>query len=229
MIHLYSDSRCIFSHRARIILNFKDMDFKIIDVNINLRQDLMVLNPYNETPVLLDDIDKNNKKKDLVLLDTNIICEYIDERFPHPQLMPIEPAEKARLRMLMSHFEDELFIHVRQLENTINSGKNKKEQDKLKKNISGVLDNIAQVFVNDKKAEYIFGNSFTILDAAILPLLWRLNYYEIPTKPNWNGMLRYANRLFATNQFMSSLTPAERGMREEFISSLNTAPIEKVQ
>ncbi|MBX9735129.1 MAG: glutathione S-transferase N-terminal domain-containing protein, partial [Chitinophagaceae bacterium] len=181
MIHLYSDSRCIFSHRARIVLNKKDMDFKVIDVNINLRQDLMVLNPYNETPVLVDDIDKNNKKKDLVLLDTNIICEYIDERFPHPQLMPIEPAEKSRLRMLMHHFEHELFSHVRDLEAKHGTVKNKKETDKLKKNISSVLDNISQVFVNDKKAEYIFGNSFTILDAAVLPLIWRLDYYEIPT------------------------------------------------
>lgn len=224
MIHLYSDSRCIFSHRARIILNFKDMDFKIIDVNINLRQDLMVLNPYNETPVLLDDIDKNNKKKDLVLLDTNIICEYIDERFPHPQLMPIEPAEKARLRMLMSHFETELFVHVRQLEGMIGSGKNKKEQDKLKKSIISVLDNISQVFVNDKKAEFIFGNTFTILDAAVLPLLWRLDHYDIATKPNWSGMLKYANRLFATDQFMSSLTPAEKGMRGNFVTAPGSSP-----
>lgn len=225
MIHLYSDS-CVFSHRARIILNKKDMDYKIIDVNINLRQDLMVLNPYNETPVLVDDIDKNNKKKDLVLLDANIICEYIDERFPHPQLMPIEPAEKARLRMLMSHFEDELFVHVRQLEAMQSSNKNKKEQEKLKKSIVHVLDNISQVFVNDKKAEYIFGNSFTILDAAVLPLLWRLAHYEITTKPAWKCMLRYANRLFATSEFMSSLTPAERGMREDFIASLNPALVD---
>jgi RNA polymerase-associated protein len=204
------------------------MEFKIIDVNINLRQDLMVLNPYNETPVLVDDIDKNNKKKDLVLLDTNIICEYIDERFPHPQLMPIEPAEKARLRMLMSHFENELFVHVRQLEGMLGSNKNKKEQEKLKKIISNVLDNISQVFVNDKKAEYIFGNSFTLLDAAVLPLLWRLDHYEIVSKPSWSGMLKYAHRLFATDQFMSSLTPAERGMRESFITSLNAQAVEKV-
>ena len=68
MIHLYSDSRCPFSHRARIVLNYKDMDFKIIDVNINYRQDLMLLNPYNETPVLVDDIDKNNKRNDLQII-----------------------------------------------------------------------------------------------------------------------------------------------------------------
>ena len=118
MIHLYSDSRCPFSHCARIVLCMKDMDFKINDVHIGTRQDLMLLNPYNETPVLVDDIDKN--KKDLVLIDTSIICEYIDERFPHPQLMPIEPAEKARLRMLIFNFDRELFAHLRTLDNNLN-------------------------------------------------------------------------------------------------------------
>lgn len=215
MIQLYSDSSCPFSHRARIVLLFKNMDFKVIDVNMNLRQDLMVVNPYNETPVLIDDIDKNNKKKDLVLLSPDIICEYIDERFPHPQLMPIEPAEKARLRMMMTHMDRELFSHVRLLNNNLNSkeSKVKKELDKARKKITEGLDSIANVFIVNKKAEFLFGTNFTLIDAAVLPLLWRLEYYEIPTKPNWNGMLKYGERLFSTDAFASSLTPAERGMR----------------
>lgn len=215
MIHLYSDSRCPFSHRVRIILHIKDMDFKIIDINISSRHDLMVLNPYNETPVLVDDIDKNNKKKDLILIDTNIICEYIDERFPHPQLMPIEPAEKARLRMLMHHFDRELFSYVRTLE-SINpkETKTKRDLEKIKKHIIVGLDGIAQVFVANKKANHLFGNNFSLLDAAILPLLWRIKHYEIELKPSWNGMMKYAERLFATPEFTNSLTPAERSMRK---------------
>lgn len=215
MIHLYSDSRCPFSHRARIVLNYKDMDFKIIDVDINLRQDLMLLNPYNETPVLVDDIDKNNKKKDLVLLTPDIICEYIDERFPHPQLMPIEPAEKARLRMMMSHMDRELFEHVRYLDTNLNikDSKIKKEVEKARKKINESLDSIANVFTVNKKAEFLFGHSFSLLDAAVLPLLWRLEYYHISVKPAWNGLLKYAERLFNTQEFLNSLTPAERGMK----------------
>ena len=214
MIHLYSDSRCQFSHRARIVLNFKDMDFKVVDVNINMRQDLMALTPYNETPVLVDDIDKNNKKKDLILIETNIICEYIDDRFPHPQLMPIEPAEKARLRMLIHRFDRELFVHVRTLDTmNLKDSKAKKELEKLKKPIIAGLDSIAQVFVANKKAEFIFGSSFSLLDAAILPLLWRLPHYDIEIKPAWSGMMKYAQQLFATPAFTSSLTPAERVMR----------------
>lgn len=216
MINLYSDSRCPFSHRARIILNKKDMDFKIIDVNIGQRQDLMTLNPYNETPVLVDDIDKNNKKKDLILIDTNIICEYIDERFPHPQLMPLEPAEKARLRMLMHHFDRDIFQHLRFLEANLRTKdpKLKKEVEKSKQSIIAGLDNIAQVFIINKKTDVLFGNTFTLLDAAILPLLWRLDFYEIPVKKTWGGIMKYAEIHFNTPEFIASLTPAERGMRK---------------
>ena len=215
MIHLYSDSRCPFSHMVRIILHIKDMDFKIIDVNINQRSDLMQINPYNETPVLLDDIDKNNKKKDLILLDTNIICEYIDERFPHPQLMPIEPAEKARMRMFMNHFNRELFKHVRFLDSNLNTkdAKIKKELEKTKKLIVAHLDSIAVAFSENKKMEYMFGGSFTLLDAALLPLLWRLKFYELETKKSWSNMMKYAETQFSSESFVNSLTPAERNMK----------------
>jgi stringent starvation protein A len=223
MIHLYSDS-CPFSHRARIVLNFKGMEFVIIDVNI-VRQDLMLLSPYNETPVLVDDIDKNNKKKDLVLVSPSIICEYIDERFPHPQLMPIEPSEKARLRMLMNHFDREIFSHVKEIDVGIKNrdAKAKKEVEKSRKKIISGLDSIANAFVVNKKAQYIFGNNFTLLDAAILPLLWRLEYYNIELKSEWAGMMKYANSLFNTPEFSASLTPAERGMRPSQTTMVQSA------
>ena len=216
MIQLYSDSRCPFSHRVRIILNEKDMDFKIIDVNINLRQDLMQLNPYNETPVLVDDIDKNNKKRDLILTETNIISEYIDERFPHPQLMPIEPAEKARMRMTIHKMDLELFQHVRYLDTNLSSKetKIKKELERKRKLIASALDEIAAAFTANKKMEFLASNSFTLLDAAILPLLWRLNYYEIEVKKTWAALLKYAEIQFNRPSFLASLTAAERSMKQ---------------
>lgn len=216
MIQLYSDSRCPFSHRVRIILNEKDMDFKILDVNINSRQDLMQLNPYNETPVLVDDIDKNNKKRDLVLIDTNIISEYIDERFPHPQLMPIEPSEKARMRMAIHKLDRDLFQHVRHLDTNLNSkdAKIKKELEKSRKMISSMLDEIADLFANNKKMEFFAGNSFSLLDVSLLPILWRLSYYEIEVKKTWAAMMKYAEVQFDRPSFLTSLTAAERSMKQ---------------
>ena len=88
-----------------------------------------------------------------------------------------------------------------------------KEAEKLKKPIIAGLDSIAQVFVVNKKAEYIFGNTFSLLDAAILPLLWRLSHYDIEIKPSWSGMMKYAEHFFTSPEFVASLTPAERVMR----------------
>ena len=216
MIQLYSDSRCPFSHRVRIILNEKDMDFKIIDVNVNSRQDLMQLNPYNETPVLVDDIDKNNKKRDLILIDTNIASEYIDERFPHPQMMPIEPAEKARMRMTIHKLEKELFQPVRFLDTNLQTkdAKIKKELDRLRKVISTALDEIAALFANNKKMDYVASTTFTLLDASLLPVLWRLGFYEIEVKKTWAALMKYAETQFNRPSFLASLTAAERSMKQ---------------
>lgn len=191
------------------------MDFKIIDATVN-RDDLMQLTPYNETPVLVDDIDKNNKKRDLILLDTNIVSEYIDERFPHPQLMPIEPAEKARMRMALHKLDRELFQHIRFLDANVQSKdpKIKKDIDKIKKQISNSLDEIATVFANNKKMEYFGSNQFTLLDASLLPILWRLNHYEIEVKKTWVNMMKYAEIQFNRPSFLASLTAAERSMKQ---------------
>ena len=213
MIQLYSDAKCPFSHRIRIVLNEKEMDFKINDVNVNTRQDLVHLNPYNETPVLVDDIDKNNKKRDLILIDTNIIAEYVDERFPHPQMMPIEPAEKARMRMAMHKLDRELFIHVKFIEEN-REGKLKKDIDKAKKMIASILDEISNMFTANKKMEYFASVSFSLLDACLLPILWRLSYYEVEVKKTWGPMMKYAEMQFNRKSFLDSLTATERSMKQ---------------
>ena len=193
------------------------MDFKIIDI-INHRHDFILLNPSQETPFLLDDIDRNNNKKDLKLSNAQIICEYIDERFPHPQFMPIEPSEKARLRMTMHQLDQQFTPHIRLLDNANNKEfikLNKKKIDQAKTQVIQLIDTVSQVFTANKRTEFLFGNSFSLLDAAILPLLWRLNYYHITNKPSWSGMMKYATRNFKTTEFIASLTPAERSMQHD--------------
>ena len=158
MITIYSDASCPFSHITRIVVNYKQMDVKLVYMDLDsFDKDLMLISQYNEVPILVDDIDKNNKKKNLVLTTTPIICEYIDERFPHPQLMPIEPAEKARLRMMISHMNKELFSHVRFLHKNLTNKetKIKKELDKIKLKISEMIDSLANVFNINKKDELL--------------------------------------------------------------------------
>ena len=164
MMTLYSGITDPFSHRCRIVLYEKGMDFEIIDVDLmNKPEDLAVMNPYNRTPVLVE--------RDLVLYESNIINEYIDERFPHPQLMPADPVMRARARLFLLRFEQELFNHVQTLE----SGSSK-SHDKARMYIRENLIQIAPIFVKQK---YMLGEEFSMLDVAIAPLLWRLDHYQV--------------------------------------------------
>jgi glutaredoxin len=110
MMVLYSGTNCPFSQRCRLVLFEKGMDFEIRDVDLfNKPEDISVMNPYGQVPILVE--------RDLILYESNIINEYIDERFPHPQLMPPDPVARARARLFLFNFEKELFVHVASLEN----------------------------------------------------------------------------------------------------------------
>ncbi len=110
MMVLYSGTTCPFSQRCRLVLFEKGMDFEIRDVDLfNKPEDIAVMNPYGQVPILVE--------RDLILYESNIINEYIDERFPHPQLMPADPVQRARARLFLFNFEKELFTHVSVLEN----------------------------------------------------------------------------------------------------------------
>ena len=112
MMVLYSGTTCPFSQRCRLVLFEKGMDFEIRDVDLfNKPEDISTMNPYGQVPILVE--------RELVLYESNIINEYIDERFPHPQLMPADPLMRARARLMLFNFEKELFIHVHALENEI--------------------------------------------------------------------------------------------------------------
>ena len=117
MMNLYSGTTCPFSHRCRIVLYEKGMDFQVIDVDLFSKADEMAaVNPHGRVPVLAE--------RDLVLFEPNIINEYIDERFPHPQLMPADPIMRARARQLLIGMEREIFSHMEVIE------KNGKTADK---------------------------------------------------------------------------------------------------
>ncbi|MGZ5495078.1 MAG: glutathione S-transferase N-terminal domain-containing protein [Thermoanaerobaculia bacterium] len=198
MMILYSGTTCPFSQRCRIVLFEKGMDFQIHDVDIfNKPEDLPLMNPYNRVPVLVD--------RDLILYESNIINEYIDDRFPHPQLMPADPVMRARARLFLYRFEQELFSHVEPVE------KNFKSADKCRAAIRDNLVQIAPVFARQK---YMLGEEFSMLDVAIAPLLWRLDHYNIVLPKPAAPLMKYAERIFTRPAFIEALTPAEKVMRK---------------
>jgi RNA polymerase-associated protein len=199
MMTLYSGTTCPFSQRCRIVLFEKGMDFQIMDVDLfNKPEDLAVMNPYNRVPVLVE--------RDLILYESNIINEYIDERFPHPQLMPADPVMRARARLFLFRFENEMFCHIDALEKG-----NQRTADAARNIIRDSLTTISPVFMRQK---YMLGEEFSMLDVAIAPLLWRLNSYAIELPKTAAPLMKYAERLFSRPGFIDALTPAEKVMRK---------------
>ena len=198
MMRLYSGTVCPYSHRCRIVLFEKGMDFEIIDVDLmDKSDDLAMISPGNKVPVLVE--------RDLILTEANIINEYIDERFPHPQLMPADPVMRGRARLFLHRFEQELYSNV----NVIMQGG--KAPDKARASIRDNLTQLAQIL---SKQKFLLGAEFSMLDVAVAPLLWRLEHFGIQLGKDAVPMMKYAERLFSRQGFIDSLTPAERAMRK---------------
>lgn len=199
MMTLYSGTTDPFSQRCRIVLYEKGMDFQIIDVDVfNKPEDLAIMNPYNMVPVLVE--------RDLVLSESNIINEYIDERFPHPQLMPADPVMRARARLFLHRFESEMFCHVAALESGV-----QKAADKARQSVSDSLTQIAPIFAKQK---FMLNDEYSMLDVAIAPLLWRLDHYNIQLAREAAPLMKYAERLFSRPAYIEAMTAAEKAMRK---------------
>ncbi len=175
------------------------MDFQVIDVDPdNKPEDLAVINPHNTVPVLVE--------RDLVLYEANIINEYIDERLPHPQLLPTDPVMRARARLLLFQMEKEIFSHIDTLEKSSTKAAEKSRQ--------AVREQLIMLSPIVTKQKYLFSDDFSMLDIALAPLLWRLEYYGIELSKQAAPMLKYAERIFSRQTFIDALTSPERGMRK---------------
>ena len=199
MMVLYSGTTCPFSQRCRFVLFEKGMDFEIRDIDLyNKPEDISVMNPYGQVPILVE--------RDLVLYESNIINEYIDERFPHPQLMPADPVMRARTRLFLYNFEKELFVHV----STLEDRSAKPDEKKLANARQNIRDRLAQLAPMLLKNKYMLGEEFSMLDVAVAPLLWRLDHYGIELPKNAAPLQKYAERIFSRPAYIEALTPSER-------------------
>jgi RNA polymerase-associated protein len=196
---LYSDSLCPYSHRARIVLAEKGINVEVQYVDsANLPEDLIDLNPYQTLPTLVD--------RDLVLYDARVIMEYLDERFPHPPLMPVDPVSRAKSRLVMYRIERDWFSLLPDLESS-----GEKKSAKARQMLSESLTASAEVFA---AMPFFLSEEFTLVDACLVPLLWRLPKYGVELPTAAKPVLQYAERIFSRSSFQDSLSEAERELRE---------------
>ncbi|HKE93691.1 MAG TPA: glutathione S-transferase N-terminal domain-containing protein [Povalibacter sp.] len=195
---LFSKADDVWSHRTRIVLAEKSIHVEAIDVNDgNLPEDLLDLNPYHSVPTLVD--------RDLVLYDSRVIMEYLDERFPHPPLMPVDPVARAQFRLALYRIERDWYSLVAQINDP-----DRKVGQRARKVLRDSVLASADVF---KAKPYFLSDEFSLVDATIAPVLWRLPMWEIDLPPQAQSITRYANLVFSRPTFRHSLSRVEQDMR----------------
>ena len=199
---LFSRPTCPHSHRTRIVLAEKSINVEIVNVDgPNLPEDLLDLNPYHTVPTLVD--------RDLVLYDSRVIIEYLDERFPHPPLMPVDPVTRAQFRLALFRIEKDWY-GVSEVLDAANE-KDRKQTSRARKVLRESLLSAAEVFA--AKA-FFLSDEFSLVDASIAPILWRLPHYGVELPAQAEPIMKYAERLFERPSFRNSLTELEQEMRD---------------
>lgn len=195
---LYSASENIECHRVRFVLAEKGINVEIVDVDndASAAADLAELNPYNETPTLVD--------RDLLLHDAGVINDYLDERYPHPPLMPVDPVSRARLRLIHYRIVRDWYPLAREIENAT-----PRKADKPRKQLKESIIAANELF---KQGDYVLGDELSLVDCTLGPLFWRLPVYGIKLGRPGVSIQGYIKRLISRKSFKESLTIAEREM-----------------
>ena len=195
---LYSDTISPASHCVRLVLGEKDINVEINYVEDGERPEALIeINPYNSVLTLID--------RDLVLYDEQIIMEYLDERFPHPPLLPVDPVIRAGNRQLRFRVLKDLYSLIDDIESS-DSSKVSNAQKTMKDNLTAIV----PAFVHKP---YFMSDEYTLVDCCMAPLLWRLPEYGVKLPASARPLEQYADRLFERDAFQSSLSEAEKEIR----------------
>jgi len=199
---LFSDARDHYSHRVRMVLAEKGVICEVVDVDpAHKPEDLAEINPYNSLPTLLD--------RDLVLYEANVIMEYLDERFPHPPLLPVYPVQRALSRLWITRVEKEWSGRL----DILMSGKGRETViSKARKELRESIIAVSPIFA---EKPFFMNDEFTLVDCCVAPILWRLKVADIQLPERTTRPLqKYMQSMFARESFRQSLTESELEMQD---------------
>ena len=196
---LYTTADDIQCHRARLVLAAKGVSYERVVVDpAKPPEDLIDLNPYASTPTLID--------RDLTLFDTAVVCEYIDERYPHPPLMPIDPQSRARLRVAAVRIEKDWLPEV----DTIRAGG--RAADPARKRLREQLLSTVPLC---KASKFFLNPEMSLADCLVAPVIWRLPWLGVDLGRAGKPIIDYGERLFHSQGFARSMTDQEKAMRQD--------------
>lgn len=202
---LYSDREDHYSQRVRIVLAEKDISAEIKESKLEETSDeILSISPYFKLPILVD--------RDLSIYDPSVIMEYLDERFPHPPLLPVYPVARSKCRTLMLRIDREWSPMIDTL---IEGKKSDKELMKIREELLHEISSIAPTF---KEFKYFMSDDFTLVDCFFAPILWRLPSVgiKLPINRHLKPLIDYQNTIFERPGFLDSLSSIERDLKSEF-------------
>ena len=198
-ITLFSSVDDVLCHRVRLVLAAKGVAYDLVPVDPqNPPEDLLNLNPYHSVPTLVE--------RDLVLYAASVVTEYLDERYPHPPLMPVDPLSRARLRLAMLRIEHDWVPQVQ----AIQYG-NKQQAEAGRRRLKELLIESVPLF---KASKFFLNHEMSLADCAMAPIIWRLQALDVPLPKDGKAIEDYGNRIFRNPGFVRSLTPQEKALRE---------------
>ena len=198
MMGLFSGNTCIRSHQVRFVLREKGITTDIQNVDgKKVPEDLIALNPYASIPTLTD--------RELVIYDSSVIIEYLDERYPHPPLMPVSPVDRAKIRLALVSLEADIVSTAIELDAALGT----RNENSLRKKLKSMLNASLDLFSSNK---YFLNDELTVIDCVLAPILWRLEYFGISLGKEQKTITDYMERVFSRETFQDSLSEDEEEM-----------------
>jgi|TARA_B100001778_G_scaffold303945_1_gene281571 RNA polymerase-associated protein len=192
-ILLFSLPNCLDSHRTRIVIKEKEISAEVHEVDTNkIPDEIKVISPYDQYPSLVD--------RELILQNSRVIIEYLDERFPHPPLLPVDPISRAKFRLALNEIEQHWYVKYNEL--YIGEVLDMKFVDEIK----NYLLEIAPMIKNS----FFMSDDFGLVDCSLAPLLWRLKSLDFDLASNNKIISEYSERIFDREAFQESLTETEK-------------------
>ena len=194
-ILLFSFPDCLHSHRSRLVIKEKEISAELHEIDIsNISEEIKSISPYDDFPTLVD--------RDLVLQNSRVIIEYLDERFPHPPLLPVDPVARAKFRLALDRIEHQWYPEFN------NAYQNGALEDSFKEKIKSYFLEIVPL-ISDS---YFMSEDFGLVDCSLAPLLWRIKCLGLEITENKKIIDDYSERIFNRESFQASLTETERDM-----------------
>ena len=195
---LFSGNTCIRSHQVRFVLREKGITTDIQNVGgKKVPEDLIALNPYASIPTLTD--------RELVIYDSGVIIEYLDERYPHPPLMPVSTVDRAKVRLALVSLEADIVSTAIELDAALGS----RNENSLRKKLKSMLNASLDLFSSNK---YFLNDELTVIDCVLAPILWRLEYFGISLGKEQKAIIDYMETVFSRETFQDSLSEDEEEM-----------------